>query len=141
MPLDSQNFKYKNIRNESQFNFDINKKNCDKINNYPNSSIFNKNLNKKIPINKKENLNNENIFNFNSKKKESIPIKLIKNDNSNSDLHSSTAINSTTAFNPNLISFNNFSENNFLINENKIYFKVEIDKKEKDITNYEFDET
>ncbi len=76
------------------------------------------------------------IFTQNDKSKDNNPIKLKRIDyNSNIFSNSNNFIDNKTNYtinNPNLISFNNFSENIFFTDPNY--------KENKDITNYEFDD-
>lgn len=98
-------------------------------------SIFNKTSINKTPTNIMK-PNQKFLFTQNEKVKDNNPVRLKRTDNSISTSNNFTEGNNTTNFtmnNPNIISFNNFSDNVLFMTEGK-------NKENKDITNYEFDD-
>jgi len=100
-------------------------------------TIFNKTSINKTPTN----LNKPQqkfLFSQNKEVKDNNPIRVKRIDNNKNIPNSNifTEVNNTTNFtmnNPNIISFNNFSEN--------VFFTTDVyNKQNKDITNYEFDD-
>jgi len=97
------------------------------------SSIFNKTSINKTPTQVSQ-PNQKILYTQNEKIKDNYPVRLKRIDNSNSTSNNFTEGNNTTNYtmnNPNIISFNNFSENVFFIKDAN---------NNKDLTNYEFDD-
>lgn len=103
-------------------------------NNTNNITIFNK-ASVNLTPNNFSKPNMKILFSHNDKLKDNLPVRIKKFDNNSTFLNNLTENNSTncTINNPNLISFNNFSENIFFTSDSK-------NKETKDITNYEFDD-
>lgn len=102
------------------------------------TTIFNKTSINKTPTNLMK-PNQKILFTQKKDLKDNNPVRLKRVDNSTSTSHNLTEGNNTTNYtmnNPNIISFNNFSENVFCTTDANNYNT----KENRDITNYEFDD-